>query len=302
VVNIAVAIPCYNEEKTIAKVVKDFQRTLPEAKIYVFDNNSSDQSGLLAKEAGAQVIKVYKQGKGHVMQKMFEVISCDVLICVDGDDTYAAEDAIKLMEPVIEGRADMVVGDRLKNADSKSLVQLHQVGNRLIVGFINLIFKTKFVDVLSGYRVFGRSFLENVPLITTGFETETELTLQALEADMYVVEIPIEYRARPKESVSKLRPFRDGFRIMRTISMILRDHYPLRLYGVISFACFLVAFVAGIIKLLPHEGIPETLLAGLILLFMPICVITLSMALILSAINTRLKEIRQLSKRRKYIE
>jgi len=299
--SIVVAIPCYNEEKTIAKVIQDFKRILPEAQIYVFDNNSTDASVYLAQQAQVKLIKVRKQGKGHVLQAMFESISCDALVCVDGDDTYCAEDVTKLLSPILSGEADMVVGDRLKNANAQSIVQLHQIGNRLIVNTINYVFKTQFEDILSGYRVFSRHFQKNVPLITPGFEIETELTLQALEAGMVVEEIPVGYRKRPTDSVSKLRPFRDGLRIMFTAAMLLRDHYPLRLYGAISLGCFSVAVVAAILKIMPsHGGIHETFLAGLILLFVPMSAIALGMALILSAVNTRLKEMNQLNKRNRH--
>jgi hypothetical protein len=223
---------------------------------------------------------------------------------VDGDDTYFAEDAPLLLAPVLNDDVDMVVGDRLKKADKKSLVYLHQIGNRLIVDTINYVFKTRFEDVLSGYRVFSRRFQENVPLITSGFETETELTLQALEAGMVVEEIPISYRSRPADSKSKLRPFQDGLRIMLTAAMLLRDHYPLRLYGFVSFCCFTISFIAAILRVLHYIGIttvPDTLLAGLILLFTPVGAIALGIGLTLSAVNTRLKEMKQIIKRSRHL-
>ncbi len=296
---IVVAIPCYNEEVTIAKVVGDFKRVLPQAEIYVFNNNSKDKSATLAAQAGAHVVTVRKQGKGYVMQAIFEHISCDVLIVVDGDDTYFAEEAPMLIKPVVHDNVDMVVGDRLKKANKESLVYLHQIGNRLIVDTINWVFKTKFEDILSGYRIFSRRFIESVPLITPGFETETELTLQALEAGMEVIEVPISYRSRPSDSKSKLHPFKDGLRIMLTAAMLLRDHYPLRLYGAISIFCFSIAIYAAIVRFLfpASLGMSVTFLAGLILLFMPIGVISLGIGLTLSAVNTRLKEMKQLMKR-----
>lgn len=293
---IVVAIPCYNEAVTIEKVIADFRNILPQAEVYVFNNNSKDNSAQLALKANAKVINVRKQGKGFVMQAIFERIVCDALIVVDGDDTYFAQEAPQLLEPILNGEADMVVGDRLKNANKESLVVLHQIGNRIIVDTINFVFKTRFEDVLSGYRVFSRRFVENVPLITPGFETETELTLQALEAGMEVVEIPISYRSRPTDSKSKLHPLKDGLRIMLTAAMLLRDHYPLRLYGAISIGCFLIAVMAALIKFLPqlNVAIPQTFLVGLILLFAPIGAVSLGIGLTLSAINTRLKEMKQL--------
>lgn len=299
---IIIAVPCYNEEATIAKVVHDFKKILPSAEIHVFNNNSTDKSAELAKGVGAIVHDVRKPGKGHVMQAILDTVNADALIVVDGDDTYFAEEAPKLLEPVLAGRADMVVGDRLKRADDKSLVRLHQLGNHLIVKTINLIFGTSYEDILSGYRVFSRRFIETVPLLTPGFETETELTLQALEEGLEVIEVPISYRSRPNNSSSKLRPFRDGWRIMMTAAMILRDHHPLRLYGFIGLICLLITAVAVVLRImnyLGHAVFPNTLLSGMILLFAPMTLLVFGIGLTLSAINTRLREMKQIMRRNK---
>jgi glycosyltransferase involved in cell wall biosynthesis len=233
---VTVAIPCYNEGPTIAKVVSDFRARLPEAEIVVFDNGSTDGSADQARAAGARVVKEKRRGKGHVMQSILETVEGDACVIVDGDDTYYAEDVHALLAPVVEDRADLVVGDRLGQADSKALSDLHRFGNRVILGMINLVFRTSFRDVLSGYRVVNRNFIRTVPLITGGFETETELTLQALEKGMVIEEVPIRYRARPEGSHSKLSPFADGYRILITMAVLLRNHRPLYFFSLIAIA------------------------------------------------------------------
>jgi glycosyltransferase involved in cell wall biosynthesis len=241
-VRVTVAIPCYNEAPTIAKVVADFRRELPEAEVLVVDNASTDESAREAAAAGARVIREKRRGKGFVMQTILESVDSDVCVVVDGDDTYFAEDVHTLLAPVLSDRADMVVGDRLQQASSAALTDLHRFGNRTILAIINLAFRTSFRDVLSGFRVFNRTFMRAVPLITGGFETETELTLQALEKGMVVQELPIRYRARPAGSFSKLSPFADGYRILITMAVLLRNHRPLYFFTVI--AAFLLAAAA----------------------------------------------------------
>ena len=229
-----VAVPCYNEATTIAKVVSDFRAQLPEAEILVVDNASSDDSGARAAQAGARVVREKRRGKGYVMQTILETVDADVCVIVDGDDTYFAEDVHKLLAPVTSDQADMVVGDRLKEASSVALNDVHRFGNRVILAIINMAFRTRFQDVLSGYRVMNRNFMSSVPLITGGFETETELTLQALEKGMVILEMPIRYRARPEGSVSKLSPFADGYRILITMAVLLRNHRPLYFFSSIA--------------------------------------------------------------------
>lgn len=298
--NIAVAIPCYNEALTITKVIRDFQTVLPNASIHVFDNNSTDNSIELAKNAEATVHHVRKQGKGNVMQAIFDTIVADALIIIDGDDTYSAEESIKLLKPILEEKADMVVGNRLPSASDESMRRLHQIGNRLIVWTINRMFKTNYLDILSGYRIFSRRFVESVPLLTPGFETETELTLQALERGSEIMEVPISYRDRPHGSESKLRSFRDGYRIMMTAAVILRDHHPLRLFGTISFLCFLIVAISAMFRITNYLNITalsNEILTGTIMIFIPLAIITFSIGLILSAINTRFRELNQIMRR-----
>ncbi len=235
-VRVTVAIPCFNEAPTIAKVVSDFRSRLPEADIVVFDNDSTDGSAEKAQAAGARVVREKRRGKGHVMQTILETVDTDACVIVDGDDTYYAEDVESLLAPLLEDRADLVVGDRLAQADSIALTDLHRFGNRVILSIINLVFRSSFRDVLSGYRALNRNFMRTVPLITGGFETETELTLQALEKGMVIREVPIRYRARPEGSHSKLNPFADGYRILITMAVLLRNHRPLYFFSLIALA------------------------------------------------------------------
>lgn len=301
---IAVAIPCYNEAITIAKVIGDFRTVLPQASIHVFDNNSSDDSAELAAQAGAQVHRVHRQGKGHVMRAIFDTLVADAVVVVDGDDTYYAEDAPKLLEPVLCADADMVVGNRLPAASDESMLRLHQFGNRLIVGVVNRMFGTTYRDILSGYRVFSCRFLETVPLLTSGFEIETEITLQALEEGLRVVELPIRYRSRPQGSQSKLRSFQDGYRILLTAAILLRDHHPLRVFGLFSLFCWLIALFAGILRVLTYFDITplsDIMLTGAVLLFSLTGVIAFGIGLTLSAITTRFREMRQIMQRNRRI-
>ncbi|MEW6715856.1 MAG: glycosyltransferase [Nitrospirota bacterium] len=302
--NIAIAIPCYNESVTIEKVIEDFRRVLPDASVFVFDNNSTDNSVELANKAGAVVHRVRKQGKGNVMQAIFCTIKADALIVVDGDDTYYAEDAPKLLEPVLNGGVDMTVGNRMPSATDDSMRRLHQFGNRLIVWSINRMFKTDHKDILSGYRVFSRRFVESVPLLTPGFETETELTLQALERGMEILEVPISYRNRPEGSESKLRSFRDGRRIMMTAAIILRIQQPIRLFGIISLVCFIITATCAFLRILSYLGIhylSDKVLTASIMIFAPLMLMSLAIGLILSAINARFSELHQIINRNRML-
>jgi len=297
---ISVAIPCYNEAATIKKVIRDFREVLPDAEIHVFDNNSTDGSGELARGEGAVVHRVPQQGKGWVMRTIFDTLRPDALIVVDGDDTYFASDAPRLLAPVLNGEADMVVGDRLRTVTDDSMLKSHQLGNRLIVAVINRMFGTAFRDVLSGYRAFSRRFIEEVPLLMPGFETEMEMTLQALEEGLHIFEVPVRYQSRPDGSESKLHAFRDGYRIMLTAAMVLRDHHPLRLFGGMGTTFWLLALIAGVLRLVNYAGgdlFSNSLLSGLVLLFLPLGAMAFGFGLILNAINTRFRELRQIQRR-----
>ncbi|MCW5875578.1 MAG: glycosyltransferase [Anaerolineales bacterium] len=298
--SVAVAVPCHNEAAAIAKVVADFRKALPRATVYVFDNASTDSSVALARKAGAQVHAVNALGKGNVLRAIFDELKEDVIILVDGDDTYPAEEAQALLAPILDGTADMVVGHRLEGASDANMKRLNQFGNRLIVAYINRLFGTQYADVLSGYRAFNRRFVESVPVLTSGFEVETEITLQALAEGLRVVEVPISYRSRPADSNSKLRPFADGYRIVLTAAILLRDHRPLRLFGGIAVFFWLLALAAGVLRLLSIFGqgsLPDSILGGVVLLGVPSGLIALGIGLSLNAINTRFQEIKTFLRR-----
>jgi glycosyltransferase involved in cell wall biosynthesis len=294
---IAVAIPCYNEELTIGKVIRDFRQELPMADIYVFDNNSTDRTADLARRHGAIVVREKRQGKGCVMQSIFEKIDADIYVLADGDDTYPAEEVHKLLEPIINEEADMTVGTRLEHATDSSLKRLHQFGNRLLTATLNMVFKSKFRDILSGYRVFNRVFAKNVPLIMPGFETETELTLQALEKGFVIKEVPVTYRNRPNGSNSKLRTWADGYRILLTIAILLRDHRPLYFFSSLAF----LFFGGGAVSALLWLKLPDNLvLPGIGALLVLIAFLFLSTGLILNAVSTRFKELTALERKNLY--
>lgn len=210
---VAVLIPCYNEAMTIGKVVKDFQTHLPEATIYVFDNNSTDDTAIIASDSGAIVKRVYQQGKGNVIRTMFREVEADCYLMIDGDDTYPAEEVLKVITPIIEGQAEMVIGDRLSSTYFKENKRaFHNTGNKLVRNLINVIWKKDLRDIMSGYRAFSKSFVKLFPVMSSGFEIETEMTIHALDKRLSIVEVPIQYKDRPDGSESKLNTFSDGFR------------------------------------------------------------------------------------------
>lgn len=240
----AVLIPCYNESQTIAKVVRDFKRELPDADIYVYDNNSTDGSGDLAHEAGAIVRNEYKQGKGNVLRSMFNDIDADCYIMVDADDTYPAENAAEMERIILDGRADMVVGDRLNTTYfQENKRPFHDFGNKLVRWLVNSLFEGNLQDIMSGYRAMNRKFVKEYPLLSKGFEVETEMSLFALDGNYLVREVPIDYRDRPAGSESKLNTFSDGFRVLKMIVMLFRDYKPLWFFGVLSAFCFILGTI-----------------------------------------------------------
>lgn len=242
---VAVILPCYNEEVTIAKVVHDFCLALPEAKIYVFDNNSSDRTQERALAAGASVHFVACQGKGWTVRSMFRDVEADVYVMADGDDTYPANKARELMEPVNSGKADMVVGTRLQNYDDHAFRHLHKFGNNLVLRSINMLFGANLSDVLSGYRVFSRRFVKTMPVLSKGFEIETELTLHALQNGLPIKEISIPYGKRPDGSFSKLNTFSDGWRVLKTILWLFKDYRPLVFFSFLGGIFFLLGIIFG---------------------------------------------------------
>ena len=241
---IAVLLPCYNEALTIGKVVEDFRRELPEAEIWVYDNNSTDGSAELARAAGANVRRVTRQGKGHVVRRMFQEIDADCYVMADSDDTYPAEAARGLIAPVLAGEADMVVGDRLSSTyATENKRQFHSFGNWLVCTLVRRLFNYEIADVMTGYRAFGWRFAKHCPVLSSGFEIETEMTIFALDKRMAIQEIPIAYRDRPAGSFSKLNTFTDGFRVIRTIFSLLRNYRPMFFFGSLAALFSTVAMV-----------------------------------------------------------
>lgn len=244
---IAVLIPCYNESATIAKVVSDFRRELPEADIYVYDNNSTDGTADIARKAGAIVKREPKQGKGNVLRSMFREINADCYLLVDGDDTYPAECARELCDQVLDHGMDMVVGDRLSATYfTENKRQFHNFGNRLVRGSVNFFFKGHVHDIMSGYRAFSTRFVKSFPVLSAGFEIETEMTIHALDKNMNISEIPVQYRDRPQGSVSKLNTIPDGLKVLFTIFRFYKDYRPLPFFSILALLLFLcTGIIAG---------------------------------------------------------
>ena len=233
---VAVLIPCYNEEKTIRKVVEDFKAVLPEGGvIYVYDNNSTDDTARIAAEAGAVVRHEYQQGKGNVIRRMFREIEAECYVMADGDDTYPAEYAPAMIEKVLNYQADMVVGDRLSSTyftENKRL--FHNFGNDLVRKSINFLFKSTIMDIMTGYRAFSYQFVKSFPVLSRGFEIETEMSIHAIDKNMRVENVVIDYRDRPEGSESKLNTYSDGFKVLRTIARLYRNYKPLAFFGLLA--------------------------------------------------------------------
>lgn len=244
---IAVLIPCYNEAKTIAKVVRDYRAALPEADIYVYDNNSTDHTDDIAREAGAIVRYEYRQGKGNVIRSMFREIDADCYLMIDGDDTYPAENAREMVNLVLERKVDMVVGDRLSATYyTENKRPFHNMGNRLVKGLVNTIFKGSVSDIMTGYRAFSRRFVKNFPALSGGFQLETEMTIFALSHHMRIVEVPIDFTERPEGSFSKLSTFRDGAKVLLCIFNMYRHYRPLAFFSWAALLLALFAIAVGV--------------------------------------------------------
>ena len=295
--HVAVLIPCYNEAPTIAKVVGDFRRELPGATIYVYDNNSSDDTAALARAAGAIVVAEHRQGKGFVVQSMFRDVAADCYVMVDGDDTYPADQVGALLAPVLAGDADLVVGNRLVEYDHGSYRGFHVFGNHLVVRTINFIFKARLHDVMSGYRAFSRRLVETVPAISRGFEVETELTLQALYRNLVITEVPIHYGVRPAGSFSKLSTFRDGARVLLKIVDIFKAYRPLLFFGWIGIALAVIGLALGSIPIREYletgmiARFPTAILAAALEIM---ALVSLTSGVVLDSINHHFREMAQL--------
>ncbi len=239
---IAVLIPCYNEAKTVEKVVSDWRAALPEATVYVYDNNSTDGTDELARRAGAVVRYARQQGKGNVIRLMFREIDAESYIMVDGDDTYPAEYGRQIIDLVVNGQADMVVGDRLSSTYyNENKRPFHNFGNNLVRRTINMLFKSDIKDIMTGYRAFSFQFVKTFPVLSKGFEIETEMTIHALDKNMRTENVVVDYRDRPDGSVSKLNTGRDGARVLLTIGRLFMNYKPFSFFGIISLALFLLA-------------------------------------------------------------
>lgn len=241
---IAVLIPCYNEAMTVEKVVTDWKTALPEAVVYVYNNNSTDDTAELARKAGAVVRNEYKQGKGNVIRRMFREIDAECYVMVDGDDTYPADRAEEMVHLVLEQKVDMVVGDRLSSTYfSENKRPFHNLGNNLVRSSINMLFKSDIKDIMTGCRAFSYSFVKSFPVLSKGFEIETEMTIFAVDHNMFLKNVVIPYRDRPAGSKSKLDTFSDGFKVLKTIGKLFRDYRPLTFFSAISLVLLVLAVV-----------------------------------------------------------
>jgi glycosyltransferase involved in cell wall biosynthesis len=280
---IAVLVPCFNESVTIAKVVRDFRKAIPSADVYVFDNNSTDGTAEIARQEGAIVIPEYQQGKGFVVRSMFRTIEADCYLMIDGDDTYSAEDAKKLIEPVLDKKVDMVIGDRLSGSYfTENKRPFHNSGNRAVRFLINTLFNSRIRDIMTGYRAFSRRFVKTFPVLSNGFEIETEMTIHALDKRFLVTEVSVGYRDRPEGSVSKLDTFSDGIRVLKTIVTLFKDYKPFLFFGTISA----VFFVGGTFLFVPV--LLDFLATGLVpkmpTLLIAVCLWILSMLSLVSGV------------------
>ena len=272
--SVAVLVPCYNEAVTIAKVIDDFRRCLPDAIVYVYDNNSTDGTADIAREHGAVVRHESRQGKGRVVRSMVRDIDADYYIMVDGDDTYPAEAAVELLRPLIDDGADMVVGDRLSNGSygDENDRAFHGFGNNLVRWLIKRIYGFKFSDVMTGYRAFNRVFAKTLPVVSQGFEIETELSIHAVDKAWRIAEVPIDYRDRPEGSESKLSTFSDGFKVLKMIMSLFKDYKPMALFGWVTVLLIVLGFIVGVPVVVEFartglvERLPSALLAvGLVI-------------------------------------
>ncbi|MBR6401270.1 MAG: glycosyltransferase [Firmicutes bacterium] len=269
---IAVLVPCYNEEKTVEKVSRDFMAALPEATVYVYDNNSTDRTYEIATSIGERVVvrKEYRQGKGNVVRSMFRDIDADCYIMIDGDDTYPAEHAREMCDYVLNDGFDMVIGDRLSSTYfSENKRMFHGFGNKLVRWLINKLFKSDIKDIMTGYRAFSYDFVKMMPITSSGFEIETEMTINALDKRFNIKEIPINFRDRPEGSVSKLNTFSDGMKVLRTIAVMFKEYRPMMFFGAIAWLFILVSvgfFIPVFMEYLTTHQVPRfpTLIFSLI--------------------------------------
>lgn len=270
---IAVLIPCYNESQTIAKVVKDFKQALPEAVIYVYDNNSTDHTDQIARDAGAVVRYEYQQGKGNVIRRMFREIDAECYIMADGDDTYPAEYAAEMAEKVLQKKVDMVIGDRLSSTYfTENKRPFHNFGNSLVRKSINVMFKSDIKDIMTGYRAFSYQFVKSFPVLSKGFEIETEMSIHAVDKNMLLENVIIDYRDRPEGSESKLNTVSDGIKVLKTIGKLYKNYKPLAFFGLLAAlllvlaAVFFVPVFADYLRTGLVDKIPTLIVCGFVVM------------------------------------
>jgi glycosyltransferase involved in cell wall biosynthesis len=294
---VAVLVPCFNEEAAVATVVADFRKALPAADIYVYDNNSTDKTVEVARAAGAVVRSERRQGKGHVVRRMFADIDADIYVLVDGDATYDAPSAPRMIDSLVNDHLDMVVGFRVDQSTA-AYRPGHRAGNWMLTGFLSMVFGRAFKDILSGYRVFSRRFVKSFPVLSDGFEIETELTVHALELTLPVAEIETPYYARPEGSVSKLNTWRDGFRILGTILKLYRSERPLRFFTFIGVGLMVLSVVLAIpvvITYLETGLVPRLPTAVLSTGLMIVAVLSVSSGLVLDTVTRGRREMKLLA-------
>ena len=295
---IAVLIPCYNESATIERVVKDYKKALPDADIYVYDNNSKDHTDEIAKKAGAIVKYEYRQGKGNVIRSMFRDIDADCYLMIDGDDTYPAENAKEMCDLVLSGKADMVIGDRLSSTYFKENKRpFHNFGNVLVRKLINFFFKNNIKDIMTGYRAFSYEFVKGFPVLSKGFEIETEMTIHAVDKNFKLIEIPVEYRDRPAGSHSKLNTFSDGYKVLRTIATLFKEYKPVLFFNIIALIFLLLGFVISLPAFIGYfqtglvEKFPSLIVGGFLSLA---SMLSVSTGMILGVIAKKHKQLYEL--------
>jgi glycosyltransferase involved in cell wall biosynthesis len=299
-VRTAVLIPCLDEEPTVGRVVADFRRALPDATVWVFDNDSRDATSRVAAEAGATVVRVPRRGKGHVLAQALARVDADAYVLVDGDATYPADRVRDLLAPIEAGLEHHVVGARQAQDPSAAYRPLHGAGNRLVTFLVNRIFRTRLKDVMSGYRAFSREVARNVPVLAGGFDVETEFTLQSLEKGFGVVEIPVAYAARPPGSRSKLSTFRDGFRVLARVVTILKDFRPFAFFGGLALATAALSLLAAwpaIQDYVEHRYVYHVPLAVLAGVLGVVAVVLLGIGTVLATMNARFRELHALARR-----
>jgi glycosyltransferase involved in cell wall biosynthesis len=294
---IAVLVPCYNEEAAVATVVADFRKALPAAEIYVYDNNSRDRTAAVAREAGAIVRSERRQGKGHVVRRMFADVEADIYVLVDGDATYDAPSAPGMIDKLLDEHLDMVVGFRIDQSQAAYRLG-HRTGNRMLTGFLSSTFGQEFKDILSGYRVFSRRFVKSFPVLSDGFEIETELAVYALELSLPVAEVETPYYARPEGSFSKLNTWRDGFRILGTMLKLYRSERPLRFFTVIGILLALAAIILAIpivVTFIETGLVPRLPTAVLSMGLTIVAILSVSSGLVLDTVTRGRREMKMLA-------